>query len=48
MTYEEYMQELAENDRKISAEHLTDEEQEKEYADFITANKCKTKKVKNG
>lgn len=48
MTYEEYMQELAENDRKIAAEHLTEEQEEKLYADFIKTNSCKIKKVKNG
>lgn len=48
MTHEEFMLEIAENDRKVAAEHLTEAQAEREFADFIKTNHCKTKKVKNG
>lgn len=48
MTHEEFMQEITENDKKVAVEHLTEEQEEKEFADFIKTNHCKTKKVKNG
>lgn len=49
--WEEFQQELAENDKKVAAEINTksDEEKAKEFAKFIKENKCKVMKGgKNG
>ncbi len=47
MTYQDFLNEIAENDRKIAAEHFTEEQEEAAYADFIIKNKCKIKKANN-
>ena len=48
--WEEFQQELAENDKKVAAEINTksDEEKAKEFAKFIKDNKCKIKGGRNG
>ena len=39
MTYQDFLNEIAENDKKIAAEHFTEEQEEAAYADFIIKNK---------
>lgn len=48
MTYQDFLNEIAENDKKIAAEHFTEEQEEAAYTDFIIKNKCKIKKANNG
>lgn len=44
MTFEEYIQSLKDNDERVASEHLTEEEIDKEFADFINKNHCKIKR----